>query len=123
MNNKGQTLAVFILFLPIFFLLLALIYDLGSLELTKQKIQSEVKSTIKYGLENPKNPYLKENMETMLNKNLEASFTIEIKAGKIIINVRQIKDSIFPNIIKENYTIDITYKGYIENNKIKITKE
>ena len=123
MNNKGQALVAFVLLLPIVFLLLAITFDLGSLEVTKQKYQYEVKSTIKYGLNHLEDPNIKEKMQNMLELNTKGSKNIEINANKIKINIKTKEKSIFPNIIKKDYDLDITYTGYKENSKIKIVKE
>ena len=123
MNNKGQALVTFILTLPLIFLLIAVVYDLGTLSLTKQKIQTEIKSAITYGLNNIDDPEIKTKLENILNKNIEGRKTINIENKTIKINVKDSKNSIFPNIIKDKYNIDITYNGYIENKKIKIIKE
>lgn len=121
MNNKGQSLVVFILFLPIIFLMMAIIYDLGSLEITKQKTENEIKSAINYGLNNLEEENLKQNLETLLDKNIDGLKTITIDSASIKINVKYTKESIFPNIIKKDYKINITYTGY--NNDKTIKKE
>lgn len=123
MNNKGQALVTFILLLPLIFLLIAIIYDLGALELTKQKTENEIKSTINYALNNIEDKNIYEKSKNMLDKNIEGNKTIIINDKTIKINIKTNKESIFPNIIKDKYNIDITYNGYIENNKIKIIKE
>ena len=121
MNNKGQSLVIFILFLPIIFLILAIVYDLGSLEITKQKNKSEIKSIISYAVNNSNDKNLENKINTLLDKNINGTKTINITNDEIIINVKYTKESIFPNIIKKNYKIDETYKGNITNKKI--TKE
>ena len=123
MNNKGQALAVFILLLPLIFLLIAIIYDLGSLSLEKQEIENEIKTSIKYGLNNTQDNDINAKINDMLNKNLDGIKIVTINDKTIRINVKDTKESIFPNIIKDKYDINITYNGYIDNGKIKITKE
>ncbi|MBR2833156.1 MAG: hypothetical protein IKE75_01825 [Bacilli bacterium] len=123
MNNKGQTLIIFVLFLPIIFLLIAVVYDIGSLETEKYKIENEIKSTIEYGLNNIKSDNLEDEIYNLLDKNIAGTKTIGVDSESIKINVKYKKESIFPNIIKDNYQINITYKGSIKDNKIKIIKE
>ena len=123
MNNKGQALVAFVLLLPIVFLLFAIIFDLGSLEISKQKYESEVKDTIKYGLNHLNDKNLNETLKTMLDINVQGNSKIEISENKISINIQTKYKSIFPNILKKDYDINITYHGYKENNKIKIKKD
>ena len=123
MNNKGQSLVTFILLLPLIFLLIAIVYDLGSAQIMKQKIQNDVKSTITYGLKNIENPDIKPKMQIMLDKNIEGKKTINIENNTIEIKVNFKQNSIFPNIINEDYNINVAYKGSITNKKIRINKE
>ena len=123
MNNKGQSLVTFILLLPLIFLLIAIVYDLGSAQIMKQKIQNDVKSTITYGLKNIENPDIKPKMKIMLDKNIEGKKTINIENNTIEIKVNFKQNSIFPNIINEDYNINVAYKGSITNKKIRINKE
>ena len=50
MNNKGQTLAIFVILLPIILFLIAVAIDMGNFLVQKNKYEDEVKNTIKYGL-------------------------------------------------------------------------
>ena len=63
MNNKGQTLTAFIVLLPLIFMIFALILDLGLLYTEKQKINSNIKEAINYGLKNQE----EKNLENKLN--------------------------------------------------------
>ena len=123
MNNKGQSLVIFIIFLPLIFLLIAIIYDLGSLELKKQKNINEIKSAITYGLNNIDDNDINQNINTILEKNISAQKTVTINNNIITINAYLKEKSIFPNILKDDYQINLNYKGYIENGKIIIEKE
>ena len=123
MNNKGQSLVLFILFLPLLFLLIAIIYDLGSLEINKQKNINEIKNTITYGLKNINDSDLNQKLNNLLDKNIKSKTTLKIENNTITINLKYKEKSIFPNIIKKNYPIDLTYKGYLDNEKIIIVKE
>ena len=120
MNNKGQSLVTFILLLPIIFLLIAVTTDLGYLELDKQKYQNEIKSTIKYGLNHIDDENIKAKMENLLQTN--GTKEIEVNDKTIRITIKDKHKSIFNNIFKNEYDINITYNGYIENNKKIITK-
>jgi len=123
MNNKGQTLVLFILLLPLIFLLTAVIYDLGTLSITKHKIENEIKTSIKYGLNNIEDKNIHNKINNMLDKNIDGTKAITITDKTIKIKVEDTKESIFPNIIKDKYDIKITYNGYIDNGKIKINRE
>ena len=123
MNNKGQSLVIFVLFLPIIFLLIAIIYDLGSFEINKQKNINEVKSIITYGLKNIDDDNLNQKLNTLLNKNIGTKASLSIDNNTIKINLNYKEKSIFPSIIKDSYQVNLTYKGYLDNENIIIIKE
>lgn len=120
MNNKGQSLVTFILLLPIIFILIALVTDLGYLELDKQKYQNDIKSTIKYGLNHIEDENIKTKMDSLLQ--ISGAKKIEVNDKTIKITIKDKHKSIFNNIFKNEYDIIITYNGYIENDKKIITK-
>lgn len=122
MENKGQALVIFVLILPILFLLFALIWEVGNLGITTNKYETEIKDTIKYGLNNLDKEKLEENLKTLLSKNIKGNINVNIKEEVITINVKEDYHGLYSNLFKEKYKIDITYIGYKENNKIIIKR-
>lgn len=121
MDNKGQSLVMFVLLLPIILVLVAGVIDLGNYSVTKGKYENEIKSTIKYGLNHP--DVSTSDLEKLLNSNLTGVKKIDKSDNMIKIKVTTKVNSLFSNIIKLNYDIDLSYSGYKENNKIIIKKE
>lgn len=121
-NNKGQTLVIFVLILPILLLLFALIWELGNLSITINKYENTIQDVIEYGLNNQN----QENLETILTNlfkaNIQGEIQIEIK-NYIKINVRQKYDALYNNLFNHKFDINITYIGYKNNGKIIIKKE
>lgn len=126
LNNKGQTLVMFIILLPILLMVFAIIIDLGLLGIEKRKIENEVKSTITYDLKNKEEKDLEIKLKNLLVKNIDyledKNISIKIMNNYISITVNKKYKPVF-NIIKNNYDITVTYKGNISNNKISIIKE
>ena len=50
MNNKGQTLVMFIIFLPVILILVALLINYSFISNLKLKLENNIKSAISYGL-------------------------------------------------------------------------
>lgn len=123
MGNKGQTLVIFVLILPILLLLFALIWEVGNLGLTTNKYETEIKDTIEYGLNHLDNENLEEVLTNLLKANLEGDINVEINNQVIKVNVKQNYDALFNNLLNNRFDIDLTYNGYIENNKFIIQKE
>lgn len=123
MDSKGQTLVIFVLILPILLLLFALIWEVGNLGLTINKYETEIKDTIEYGLNHLDDENLEEVLTNLLKANLEGDINVEINNQVIKVNVKQKYDALFNNLLNNRFDIDLTYNGYIENNKFIIQKE
>ena len=121
MNNKGQSLVLFILTLPILLGIMVLIIDLGNAIYTKNKINNIIEIVIEYGLENN---YEEEELKKLINYNLKTdNYQVEIKDEIINIKVEAEINGIISNIIDINsFKILSEYKGYMENNKKVIKK-
>ncbi|CCY47202.1 unknown [Firmicutes bacterium CAG:822] len=123
MDSKGQTLVIFVLILPILLLLFALIWEVGNLGLTINKYETEIKDTIEYGLNHLDDENLEDILTNLLKANLEGDINVEINNQVIKVNVKQKYDALFNNLLNNRFDIDLTYNGYIENEKLIIQKE
>lgn len=137
-NNKGQSLVLFIIFIPILLGIMALVIDLGNAITKKSEIDNVLELVIDYGLEkgeafleNEQQEYLneglinwKDDLNLLLNYNLNnINSNINIKDNKLIINSNYYVEGIFSNILNiKGFKIESEYVGYIENNK-KIIKK
>ncbi len=124
MNKKGQVLVLFALLLPLILMCVGLVIDTGLLYVEKRKIDSVVKDTVEYGVNNIES-VTDEELSILLNKNIENIKTKEIKIenGIVTITVSLQKKSIFSVIFgTDRYEIKSTYKGMIENSKLKIVR-
>lgn len=71
LNNKGQSLVVFVILLPILLLFMAFIFELGNITYLKNKYENEIKSTIEYGLKHQEDENLESKLNRLLDENLE----------------------------------------------------
>ena len=118
-NNKGQTLVIFIILLPIILTIFTLIVDLGVLYIQKRNIENNVSNSISYYLKNIDNPKSEINMTNMINRNVKDIDEIRINNTSEYIEVNVIKEykSLY-NLLKGESNIKVTYKGYKESKKI-----
>lgn len=94
LNNKGQTLVMFIVIIPILISIMVLVIDLGSAFTKKQELNNVNKLVIEYGLDN------------LEEENLESDLTSYITMNaKDLSNVK---------VTVENNTINVTTKAYID---------
>ena len=113
MNNKGQTLVVFVIILPIFFMMLSLIINLEYLTFEKSRISKQVINSLDYYLNENK---AKSDLYELLNENIKDA-DIVINEYDNYIEVKVAKE--FNNIgISLDNNIEIIYKGYYLDKKI-----
>ena len=119
MNNKGQTLVVFVIILPIILMIFTLIIDLGFLYIEKRNIDNNVYDSVEYYLDNIDDINIKIKVKELLNKNIKNIDDIFINENNEYIEIRVLKTrkSIY-SIITNETKIDIVYKGFKEDKKI-----
>lgn len=122
MNNKGQTLVTFILFIPIIILLFIIVFDLGMYSIEKRKITSSIKESIEYGLNNI-NSINEDGIKDIVYKNIDENnikkLDITINNDSISIDIT-VKYNAIINFITND--IKLSYIGYKIDNNIKIIK-
>lgn len=124
LNNNGQTLVLFILLMPILLMLVALVIEIGLISVEKRKTDNIVKDVIEYGLKNKDKEDVESKMNQLINSNIDNINYIDINMGEEVVIEGQVTFSnIFGNLFKKrinNY--NFKYKGYLENEKIKIVR-
>ena len=123
MNNKGQTLVIFIIMMPIILLIFTLVIDLGYVSKEKIKIDSTLRVIIRNVLE--KETFSKEMVDDLIEKNelTYDNYKYSYENGLLKINITKNIKSILGKIINTDiYKIEIKLTGYIENDKIIIEK-
>lgn len=126
LNNKGQTLIMFIILIPVTIMLMALIVDSSYLYIKKTKLENTTANIIE-------NLYLKKDdeniialVEELYNKNdiQTKKLKVDIQNDYFKISNEYKIDSIFGSIIGlKKYDVKVSLKGYYENDKVKVIKE
>lgn len=138
LNKKGQSLVLFIIFIPILLGIMALVIDLGNAISKKSEIDSVLELVLDYGLESGGSfleyeelEYLneelinwKDDLKLLLNYNLNnIDSEVIINNNKLIISSDYYVEGIFSNILNiKGFKIESEYIGYIKNNEKKIEK-
>lgn len=118
MNKKGQVLVVFILLIPVFLTLFALVIDLGMLYKEKKHIDSSLKTATNYGLKHITEIDVKDKVETLIYKNINDTSNVDVSIidNTITTSVKKNYSGIFKLLFKNNiYEIDLSYYGYIDD--------
>ena len=121
MNNKGQSLVLFILIIPILLGIVVLVIDCGNALVTKNKINNVIEMVLEDGLEDG---YSEEEINKLIDYNLDSgTYSVDVDNDVINIKVSDYVDGVFSNILDiDGFHIVSEYDGYIENNKKVIEK-
>ena len=118
MNKKGQTLVVFVLFLPVLVIVITMIINKSNMYYDKRNMENIAKEAINYGLSNIEDENIEDKIKIFISKNIDCEKEVKIEDGEIRVTLK-----------KENKTIKkilgygnkkIKYKGKIEDNKKKV---
>ena len=123
MDNKGQTLVIFIIILPLIILAMAFIVDTGIMIINKSKLDSTSKVIIDkyYDYEGDINLVVKEYLD---NNDINYESYKVIREDNFRIEIKSKIDSIFGKVIGlKEYEIESNIVGYKENDQIKYKNE
>ena len=121
MNKKGQTLILFVILIPIFVTLIALVVDIGLMQFTYQKLKGVVDESIKEYFFKDCIYSLQATMEyNDISKNL---YDVSEKENEVTVHLNYEIDSIFGKLINiTSYDIVVTRTGAKVNGQIVIEK-
>lgn len=124
MNNKGQSLVTFVLLIPIIFLILFMVYDIGSMVLLKIELNNINYLVTDYGVDKLDNTDINDKLRDIINKNKNDIDNIEINISdnKLNIVLEDTLDNRISLIRKFKIKIRSSYTGYIEDDKKRIVK-
>ena len=126
LNNKGQTLIMFILLIPFILVIMALVIDTSFVYKEKIKFQSVTKTIMKTTYENKDATDFNDKIINLYKKNgiYTNNIVIKVNSDSVVIKNQAKVKSVFGNIIGiKNYEVKFLYKIYKENESIKVIKE
>ena len=125
MNNKGQTLVVFVLFLPVLVIVITSIIAVlvgllnkSNMYYDKRNMENIAKEAINYGLSNIEDENIENKIKIFISKNIDCEKEVKIEDGEIRVTLIKENKTIKKILGYEN--IKIKYKGKIEDNKEKV---
>ena len=110
MNNKGQSLIVFVLVLPLITLFLAFFIDSSLSIMEKSRIDGIITSNMESALN--KEIMDIEKIENAIKKNADISSRVEIVGDNLKINAKVTRNSLFAKILNFSwYNLEFNYCG------------
>lgn len=124
LNNKGQSLVLFVLLMPIFVMIMASVIDVGNLISAKAEIDNINKIVVDYGLDNMNDNNVVNDMRLLAKENKkDINIDISFVDMEYKVSCNYYVEGIFSNIFKiKGYKIKSSYVGYLDNDK-KIIKK
>lgn len=136
LNNRGQSLILFVIVLPILLIVLVLVVDIGRLMVLKQELDNINEIVLDYGLDNLDNNTVIDfnnndinNLDSKLidlvklNKNDIDLINVRIENNKIYIELVDRLDGIFSSLIDISiFDIKSSYVGYIDDDNKRIER-
>lgn len=121
LNNKGQSLVMLVLIIPIFLLIITLIYDVANAIYEKDRLSNTIWIAIDYGLDNI-NDITKEELNDMIISNVDGLNYIDVIVNDNEIVVKASKKVIGKMFHFELTTINCNYKGKLIDDKKEIER-
>ncbi|MBE6153152.1 MAG: pilus assembly protein [Firmicutes bacterium] len=124
-NNKGQTLVIFAVFLPLLLIIMATVIDVSLMYYEKNKLDNINLMVIEYGIDHLEENDLEIKLKELIKENDKEikMDNITINDNKITIIISKSTKSTFGKIIGiENYKITSKYIGIINKEKKEIKK-
>lgn len=123
-NNKGQSLVMFVLIIPIFLLILTLVYDVGNAIYEKDRLSNTNYLTIEYGLNNI-DTVTENDLKNLIEQNTSNPKYIYVTIEDNQIEIKMEKDA--KSIIGKMFNFNLVkiishYKGKIINNQKEIER-
>lgn len=122
MNHKGQTLVLFVILLPIFLVFLTLLIEFSTLSLEKKRWSASIRECLEYGMKHIEEENIDNHIKICIDKNINnhtSQISIQEKSIEIIVDI---KLQNFRKLFRNNENVRIIYKGFIENEKIRIVR-
>ena len=115
LNNKGQTLVLFVLMLPIMLCLMVLVFDIGKFFCEKQELNHINQMVVSYGIDHYEDEDLEnELMElVLLNRDDLSNIFVEVSDDKVCVELFYKDSSILGNIF--DISIFEVYSSYVGN--------
>ena len=125
LNNRGQSLILFVIVLPIILLIAILVIDVGRVIVRKQELSNISNLVLDYGLDNLEQDDISNELQELvkLNDSEIDEINIFIDDNKIKLELKDSVNGLFSNIEDISvFNVKSSYVGYLENENKRIEK-
>lgn len=125
LNNKGQSLILFVIVLPVLLLIAIFVIDMGRVIVKEQELNNISNIVLDYGLDNLDKVDISNELQELvkLNNSEIDEVNVFVEDNKIKLKLKDNVDGIFSNLINISiFNVKSSYVGYFENENKKIEK-
>lgn len=125
LNNRGQTLVLFVMLLPIMLLVMVLVFDIGKSIVEKQKLNNISFMIVSYGIEHSKDDNIEDTLKELVTLNYKDATDVEVlvKDDYVSVSLSGKVKGVFGNLVgKSFFEVRSYYIGNINDKKIKRVK-
>ena len=125
LNNKGQTLVLFVMLLPIMLLVMILVFDIGKSIVEKQKLDNISFMIVSYGIEHSNDDNIEGTLNELVTLNYKDATDVEVlvKDDYVSVSLGGKVKGVFGNLVgKSFFEVRSYYIGNINDKKIKRVK-
>ena len=127
LGNKGQSLAIFVIFIPVFIMIGTLVVDVCYAKYNARRLDNIAKEVLRYGLKHIEEEPFNNMVDLIYQNDSEIdNYKIDIdnENKRIEITLSKSTKGFFGSVVgKEIYKEKSTYIGYLDNEKIIIEKK
>ena len=115
LNNRGQSLVMFVIILPILLLIFILVMDIGNIVVAKQKLNNINEIVLDYGLDNLDNNDISNKLQELIKLNdREIDETrVYIENDKIYVELNDKVNGIFSRFVNISIFNDFIWFWYL----------
>ena len=120
LNNKGQSLVMFVMILPILLMIIMMVIDIGKMVQRREELDSINYILVDYGLDNIELNNLEDKLKEILDKNDKSIDIVKINIDKESLELEVIlRDEVDLLILKDNklFRVKSDYVGRVVDNK------
>lgn len=120
LNNRGQSLVMFVMILPILLMIIMMVIDIGKMVQRREELDSINYILVDYGLDNIELNNLEDKLKEILDKNDKSIDIVKINIDKESLEVEVIlRDEVDLLILKDNklFRVKSDYVGRVVDNK------
>lgn len=120
LNNKGQSLVMFVMILPILLMIIMMVIDIGKMVQRREELDSINYILVDYGLDNIELNNLEDKLKEILDKNDKSIDIVKINIDKESLEVEVIlRDEVDLLVLKDNklFRVKSDYVGRVVDNK------